>query len=607
MNLPLVLDVIISLIFIYLVLSLLASELQELLATLLQWRAKHLKDSIANLIAGGTGDTSQRFVGTKVGELVDEIYDNPLIKNVNQEARGAFARGVRAITHIFPNNRKHSYGTNQSTGPSYIGSDTFATALVERFGLTSLVDRLIDNRLEQFVQRIIGDVVIYDDVIQLRDPSTLPGVWDLAARHGVDLGYDLPFRGLVEDYQAILKDYRQQTVDRNTCVAQLAEALDRYISTAASDPRQRALVERVKALKQSLFGDSNERILRTAGLQPTMQEVANLLDRGSTTSRELIARYDNMRNQAESITQYAADRAKALRSYAGDEQADLAPFMTDALAELNDTEYRIYQDYHTYHQVTKAINRLPDSLRQSMVMLGHRAQSTAQQTGDTISAFRTEVAQWFDNSMNRASGVYKRNAKGTALMIGFLIAAFTNADTFHMLNRISSDESLREVVTRQAAQIQENAQARNGSTPLRPGQIAQELEIVRNETDQVLSDMALPLTWSPSNLSRQLGCPYSATVSGSSNTNGDQETLPYALINREQWNQLYRACLNRPNASVTGPAWMQVLQMINVKPFAFFRMLCGWLISGIAIGMGAPFWFDLLGRVVNVRNTGAKP
>jgi hypothetical protein len=604
MNLPLVLDVIISLIFIYLVLSLLASELQELLATLLQWRAKHLKDSIANLIAGGTGDTSQRFIGTKVGELVDEIYDNPLIKNVNQEARGAIARGCRALTHIFPNNRKNSYGTNQSTGPSYIGADTFATALVERFGLTSLVERLIDHRLEQFVQRIIGDVTIYDDVVQLRDPSTLSGIWDLAARHGVDLGYDLPFRGLVEDYQAILKDYRQQSVDRNTGIARLAEALDRYISAAGSDSRQRAFVERVKALKQSLFGDNNERILVTAGLQPTMQEVANLLDRGSTTSRELVARYDAMRNQANSITQYATDRAKALRSYAGNEKADLAPFMTEALGELNDQEYRIYQDYHTYQQVTKAVNRLPDSLRQSMVMLGHRAESTAQRTGDTITAFRSEVAHWFDSSMNRASGVYKRNAKGTALMIGFLIAAFTNADTFHMLNRISSDESLREVVTRQAAQIQENTQSRNnGNTSLRPGQIAQELEIVRNETDQVLSDMALPLTWNPSNLSRQLGCPYSASVS----TPNDGEVLPYALINREQWNQLYRACLNRPKATVSGPAWMQVMQMINVKPFAFFRMLCGWLISGIAIGMGAPFWFDLLGRVVNVRNTGVKP
>jgi hypothetical protein len=65
--------------------------------------------------------------------------------------------------------------------------------------------------------------------------------------------------------------------------------------------------------------------------------------------------------------------------------------------------------------------------------------------------------------------------------------------------------------------------------------------------------------------------------------------------------------MNRPNINVDGPIWMQVMQMLNVKPFAFLRMVSGWFVSGIAIGMGAPFWFDLLGRLVNVRNTGAKP
>jgi hypothetical protein len=37
------------------------------------------------------------------------------------------------------------------------------------------------------------------------------------------------------------------------------------------------------------------------------------------------------------------------------------------------------------------------------------------------------------------------------------------------------------------------------------------------------------------------------------------------------------------------------------------RILLGWLVSGIAISMGAPFWFDLLGKIVNVRNSGGKP
>jgi hypothetical protein len=35
--------------------------------------------------------------------------------------------------------------------------------------------------------------------------------------------------------------------------------------------------------------------------------------------------------------------------------------------------------------------------------------------------------------------------------------------------------------------------------------------------------------------------------------------------------------------------------------------LCGWLITALSALFGAPFWFDLLQRLVNLRGTGAKP
>jgi hypothetical protein len=99
-----------------------------------------------------------------------------------------------------------------------------------------------------------------------------------------------------------------------------------------------------------------------------------------------------------------------------------------------------------------------------------------------------------------------------------------------------------------------------------------------------------------------LGCPYEST---SSRLASD---LPNALLTLEQWHTLYKACLNLPaDVNVNQPVWIQVLQMINVKPFAFFRMFSGWFISGIAIAMGAPFWFDLLSKLMNVRNSGSKP
>lgn len=40
------------------------------------------------------------------------------------------------------------------------------------------------------------------------------------------------------------------------------------------------------------------------------------------------------------------------------------------------------------------------------------------------------------------------------------------------------------------------------------------------------------------------------------------------------------------------------------KQGGWLRVLFGWFISAIAISMGAPFWFDLLGNIMNVRNSG---
>jgi hypothetical protein len=33
----------------------------------------------------------------------------------------------------------------------------------------------------------------------------------------------------------------------------------------------------------------------------------------------------------------------------------------------------------------------------------------------------------------------------------------------------------------------------------------------------------------------------------------------------------------------------------------------GWLITGLAVALGAPFWFDLLNKLVNLRGSGPRP
>jgi hypothetical protein len=117
----------------------------------------------------------------------------------------------------------------------------------------------------------------------------------------------------------------------------------------------------------------------------------------------------------------------------------------------------------------------------------------------------------------------------------------------------------------------------------------------------VLRDIAFPISWSSSNIGRQLGCPPSALSSvpqGVANTEANQL--------RAEWDNLYKGCLNTDQVS-SAPIPMQVAQIMINRPLGLLRMISGWVVSGLAIAMGAPFWFDLLGKVVNVRNSGGKP
>lgn len=163
---------------------------------------------------------------------------------------------------------------------------------------------------------------------------------------------------------------------------------------------------------------------------------------------------------------------------------------------------------------------------------------------DELRQFKLEIEVWFDRSMERASGVYKRNAKGVAFLIGFLLALAANADTFHIVSRLATDSTLRNALAENAELVTTNCPSSEAS-----GETDSRLECMRRQIDQ---SIPLPLGWDAVNLKQQ---------------------------QNESLNWLYPP----------------------------LRRFLGWLVSGFAISMGASFWFDLLGKLINVRNAGRPP
>ena len=613
MNLPFVLDVAIGLVFIYLILSLLASEVQELITTLLQWRAKHLKESIEILLGGGIEIPEHQV---QVTALVDELYNDPLLKNVNQGATEGIALWFRRFTKIFPSNRRGAYGEQLATGPSYISPETFATSLLERLGISKLIDKLTEVRLEKFATRLVGTYKVNDnDGVEIPTSQELKDHWEAGKIRQIveqanpdqaELSTDPNFVELVTDYHDILKDFRSRQATLKTCVERMGESLDRFIlagSPAGSEAEGVPLIGRLKSFKLGIFGVDNERAIVSGGLRPSLSEIADMVNQGSDVYKEITDAYAIIRTRLPPIDEkinasmnarldaYNNSETPPLNLKLSDlanEQRDL--FRNAAIRELSEEDYALYQDYQSYVEIEKGLTKLPAPIRESLTVLARRAQTRVKQTESDVNQLREEVSLWFDRSMSRASGVYKRNAKGVAILIGITIASLINADTFHVFDRLSSDENLRQVITKRASDV---VPANGARPPLR-----QELDDIRNQTNDALKNVALPISWNPANLSKQFDCPPAAPINREN------------VTSEQEWATMFASCLNRQPENRALSFFDKIgltAQIFLTRPWEGFKMLLGWMLSGIAIAMGAPFWFDLLSKIVNVRNTGSKP
>ena len=498
MNLPFILDVALGLIFIYLILSLLASEIQELLTTVLQWRAEHLRRSIEILLAGD----AQTSENPEIIQLVNKIYGNPLIQSINQEAKGLLAtlprKATWAIGSFFSLFRKSSsrfkketvFGDQKRSAPSYIGGENFANTFMDTLQLPILVQKLTEIRLEQFKAERLDDV--RQILIQLQ---VYINNQELSSEFATNIAAD--YRRLELEYNLIIDEFKKEKYDIYMVINRMGDSLAKYIeSFVASIADHEYILDKplreLKFLKQDIF-ESAEKAIVIGGLKPNINEIIKSIKKGSDIHGEVIAAIQD-------------------------------------------------KDSETYKKVKELIDILPHSVVDNIETMAKRAHMRAKSTEEGITLLRREIENSFDSSMERAGGVYKRNAKGVAIIIGITLAITTNADTFHIINRLSKDSLLREIIINQAVKV-----APQDSNPS---------DINKIDPNEILKEVELPIGWTSANVQQQI---------------------------------------NSTKYRVNG-----------LPVFSVLSMIAGWFVSGIAIAMGAPFWFDLLGKVMNVKNAGKK-
>jgi methyl-accepting chemotaxis protein len=437
MSLPLILEVAIGLVFIYLTLSLLASEIQEIVGTLLQWRAEHLKRSIEVLLAGNDPESRQA-----AEEFANQLYDSPLIRSLNQEATGPIGRGFRLFNKTIGSlyrllTRTRNVFGKSTSGPSYIPAPAFAQTLLENLRLDAIRNVLVDSRLRRLIEERM--MLPVNHIVN-----------DLRASTANEFLLNGEVRQLEQAIGQILQDFQERR-------ANLAETLDRLLSrlqefeAMAQDvlPDNHHLTEtfmrRLHYLQRNIARNDLDKTALMRKLQPSLQELMQVLDTASDIYQELA-----------SLSQREGGEAKAALEYLRQQP-------------------------------------LPPSVRASLDSMAKKVQGRVAQVEDDLSELNQAVESWFNRSMDRASGVYKRNAKAVGLIIGFAIAVGMNADSLHMIERLSTDPTIRQAITQSAQQFASD----------NPETLPSELSNLQTAVDDALSTVPIPLGYQTAVVQRQ--------------------------------------------------------------------------------------------------------
>jgi hypothetical protein len=191
----------------------------------------------------------------------------------------------------------------------------------------------------------------------------------------------------------------------------------------------------------------------------------------------------------------------------------------------------------TIQSLRAGVAQIPDAKLRTLLL------NMIDAAGGDLDAVRLKVEHWFDDTMARVTGWYKRMAQKIIFVAGLVLCVAVNADTLMIVKELWSDQALRSAMVAQAGQKV-------------------------------------------------------------------QSTNPADYLNQNDRLQLQQVAGEIRDATAPPIGWSRAAKDIRVWPGTLGDQalkVLGILLSSFAIVMGAPFWFDMLNNVINLRLSGNPP
>lgn len=213
--------------------------------------------------------------------------------------------------------------------------------------------------------------------------------------------------------------------------------------------------------------------------------------------------------------------------------------------------------------------------------------------GDLVK-FRLHLETWFDRTMEQCLEWYKRKIQVVLLLIGFFMAWIFNADTFRIVQQLSDDNARGKLMTLVSAYSQNRPSNSADTQGLTPNLISDHNKL-KSDIDKVNNILGHG-SWPPNKV----------IVSIDPKTNEKLYTPaidPSGLSGEDS--KISEGEINFKPDIIFG-------REINKRKWRYFFNLLnnhfwGYLITALAISLGAPFWFDLLNKIMRLRTAVKQP
>jgi|KBSSwiStaDraftv2_1062776.scaffolds.fasta_scaffold193001_2 hypothetical protein len=193
--------------------------------------------------------------------------------------------------------------------------------------------------------------------------------------------------------------------------------------------------------------------------------------------------------------------------------------------------------------IEKGLEALPDGDVKESLL------ALVQSTEDEVGEVQLAIEGWFEDAMDRVSGWYKRKTQIWTVLLAIAITVLSNADTLQIARRLWQDPVLRSAVVEEA----------------------------KNRAQKPRPDVTVEYPNPDDPTNPQI----TSTNEGNTVSPEEQALLGQVL------------------------GWQNALQDKSAR--AWVERILGWLLTILAICLGAPFWFDLLNKFVNIRSAGKAP